>query len=58
MRLRDDFGNLLDVQCRVPQGKPELPEGTPVVLLRFGAVGGQKVFVVKENPLAERELIE
>lgn len=34
-RLRDEYGNLRDVSCRVSPGEPNIPVGVKVVLLRY-----------------------
>jgi hypothetical protein len=52
-RLHDDYGNLLDVGCRVNPGEPEIPTGGSVVLMRYD--NEQKVFLVKPDLLGDRE---
>lgn len=48
-RLRDDFGNLLDLACRVAPGEPEVPAGKSVVLLSYDPEKG--IFHVQADPL-------
>ncbi len=48
-RLRDDFGNLRDLACRVSPGEPDIPAGRSVVLLSYDPESG--TYRVQADPL-------
>jgi hypothetical protein len=55
-QLHDNFGNLLEVSCRVRPGEPPIPIGSRVVLMEYDAEN--QAFFVRPDPLAASGLIK
>lgn len=54
VRLHDDYGNLLDLACRVKPGDDPIPSGSSVILMRYDVQ--KQVFLVKHDLLSDQEL--
>lgn len=50
-RLRDQYGNLRDVPCRVDNSQTSITAGQKVILMRFDSALG--AFIVKPDPLSQ-----
>lgn len=54
VRLRDDYGNLLDIACRIKPGEKPIPAGDSVILMRYDAQ--KQIFLVKHDLLSNQEI--
>jgi len=52
VRLRDDYGNLLDIASRVKPGEKPIPPGDNVILMRYDRQ--KQVFLVKHDLLSDQ----
>lgn len=54
--LRDPYGNLLELPCRVKQGEATIPYGSPVILMGYDE--REKAYVARYNPIKDLALPE
>ncbi len=55
-RLRDQYGTLQDLPCRVAVGEAEIPSGSRLILMRYEEQS--RIYIARPDPLADNRAIE